>query len=242
MNKLLKYGLPSALGLLLATPVMAQTNNPGDQTGYQQGQTGYQQGPSAYQPGQTGYQQGQNMQGQGNWQSSQNNGYDENHGPNQRVGENATYGNQGNQASGQNYGQNGYGSNNPNYGQNSNTGQAGNNPNTEVTQGLMAQVQHSLQQRGFYHQGNVDGVWGPATSEAISAFQQHNNLHRTGQLDVPTLEALNVLNAPNNNQMYGQNENYRTYQRNGNQGQNYSSNNNPNMNADNGNGNSSMNH
>jgi len=187
MNRLLKYALPSALGLMLAAPAMAQNGSNNGQS--------WNNSPQA-----------QNWQGQNGWQGNQSNA---NNGQNgyQRYGEN------GNWNGNQRYGQNGY----QNYSQNNNQGAA----NLEVTEPFMARIQRSLQQRGFYHQGNVDGVWGPETSDALANFQRRNDLPPTGQLDVATLEALNVLNSSQNGYQNG----YQTYNRgNRNQGENYSSN------------------
>jgi peptidoglycan hydrolase-like protein with peptidoglycan-binding domain len=63
---------------------------------------------------------------------------------------------------------------------------------------MVKQVQGRLQQDGYYKLGNVDGVWGVGTMNAVQAFQRDHNLSATGKLDVPTLQALNVA-APVNN-------------------------------------------
>jgi peptidoglycan hydrolase-like protein with peptidoglycan-binding domain len=41
-----------------------------------------------------------------------------------------------------------------------------------------------------YHAGDVDGVWGPTTQDALSAFQADNSLEETGQYDAETATAL----------------------------------------------------
>ncbi len=58
-------------------------------------------------------------------------------------------------------------------------------------QQVMANVQSSLQQRG-YNAGGVDGVYGPRTRRAILAFQRDNGLDPTGVVDADTLGALGL--------------------------------------------------
>ena len=187
MNKMLQIALPSALGLMLAVPAMAQGgyNNQYGSSGYQGGSNqGMNQPNQNWQQGQSGWQGGQM-----GWNSNQN--------PNQGYS--------------QNYGQSG----NQNYGQSSNSQQ--------LSQQFVADLQRNLQQQGFYHQGNVDGIWGPETSNALSNFQRRNNLQASGQLDLQTLQALNFFSGQNQG---GQNQNFSR----NNQGQNYSSNYNPGQN------------
>jgi peptidoglycan hydrolase-like protein with peptidoglycan-binding domain len=57
---------------------------------------------------------------------------------------------------------------------------------------MVKQVQARLKQDGYYPQGNVDGIWGSATENAVAAFQRDHNLQAHGQLDTPTLQALNI--------------------------------------------------
>jgi hypothetical protein len=52
-------------------------------------------------------------------------------------------------------------------------------------------VQQELAKRGFY-QGPIDGSVGPETRKAISWFQSVEKLSATGQVDGPTLEALQI--------------------------------------------------
>ena len=61
---------------------------------------------------------------------------------------------------------------------------------------MVKQVQAKLRDSGYYKQGNVDGVWGSGTENAVRSFQHDHNLGSSGQLDVPTLQALNVTKAP----------------------------------------------
>ena len=52
-------------------------------------------------------------------------------------------------------------------------------------------VQQELAKRGFY-QGPIDGSVGPETRKAISWFQSVEKLTVTGQVDDPTLDALQI--------------------------------------------------
>jgi peptidoglycan hydrolase-like protein with peptidoglycan-binding domain len=49
-------------------------------------------------------------------------------------------------------------------------------------------VQGRLTRDGFYH-GPIDGVWGPATSDALSNYQRAHNLAVTGKLNSETLDS-----------------------------------------------------
>jgi peptidoglycan hydrolase-like protein with peptidoglycan-binding domain len=49
-------------------------------------------------------------------------------------------------------------------------------------------VQGRLTRDGFYH-GPIDGVWGPATSDALSNYQRAHNLAVTGKLNTETLDS-----------------------------------------------------
>ena len=55
----------------------------------------------------------------------------------------------------------------------------------------MTSVQSALKTRGYYD-GSVDGVFGPQSQQALSAFQHANHLSETGLLDAPSLTALGV--------------------------------------------------
>jgi peptidoglycan hydrolase-like protein with peptidoglycan-binding domain len=72
-----------------------------------------------------------------------------------------------------------------------------------VAPDMVKQVQSKLRDGGYYKQGSVDGVWGSGTESAVRSFQHDHNLTSSGQLDVPTLQALNLAsNSPsayNNN-------------------------------------------
>lgn len=59
-------------------------------------------------------------------------------------------------------------------------------------------VQSFLSQRGFY-QGQIDGVFGVETSNAVRQFQQSNNLNNDGVIGPETWEAMiNVSNQASN--------------------------------------------
>ena len=61
----------------------------------------------------------------------------------------------------------------------------------EMSPSMVMQVQTTLQQQGFY-KGNIDGLWGPATEGAVQSYQTSQGLAANGQLDQPTLAALNA--------------------------------------------------
>lgn len=54
---------------------------------------------------------------------------------------------------------------------------------------LTAALQQDLADAGYY-EGEVDGVSGPETVEAVEALQQANGLPRTGTMDKATEAAL----------------------------------------------------
>jgi peptidoglycan hydrolase-like protein with peptidoglycan-binding domain len=45
--------------------------------------------------------------------------------------------------------------------------------------------------RGLLH-GDADGVWGPETREAITAYQRQQGIAMTGSIDMPTVSSLGV--------------------------------------------------
>jgi peptidoglycan hydrolase-like protein with peptidoglycan-binding domain len=57
------------------------------------------------------------------------------------------------------------------------------------TQAQIIAVQSKLAREGLFT-GQIDGRWGPATSSALSRYQQNHNLLVTGKLDKPTLDML----------------------------------------------------
>ena len=61
-----------------------------------------------------------------------------------------------------------------------------------VSPEMVKKVQAKLRSNGYYKHGNVDGIFGSGTESAVRSFQKDHNLGSSGQLDVPTLQALNV--------------------------------------------------
>jgi Putative peptidoglycan binding domain len=56
---------------------------------------------------------------------------------------------------------------------------------------VIADVQAVLQQMGYY-KGEVDGLLGPLTREALTAYQSDNGLTTTAAIDEPTLDSLGM--------------------------------------------------
>jgi Putative peptidoglycan binding domain len=56
---------------------------------------------------------------------------------------------------------------------------------------VIADVQAVLQQMGYYR-GEVDGLLGPLTREALAAYQADNGLTTTAAIDEPTLDSLGM--------------------------------------------------
>ena len=56
---------------------------------------------------------------------------------------------------------------------------------------VIADVQAELQQMGYY-QGEVDGLLGPMTRQALTAYQADNGLIATAVIDAPTLDSLGM--------------------------------------------------
>src|SRR5689334_18749426 len=56
---------------------------------------------------------------------------------------------------------------------------------------VIADVQAELQDMGYYH-GEVDGLLGPLTREALTAYQSDHGLYATAVIDQPTLDALGM--------------------------------------------------
>jgi hypothetical protein len=56
---------------------------------------------------------------------------------------------------------------------------------------VIADVQATLQQMGYY-QGEVDGLLGPLTRQALAAYQADNGLTTTEVIDEPTLQSLGM--------------------------------------------------
>jgi peptidoglycan hydrolase-like protein with peptidoglycan-binding domain len=68
-------------------------------------------------------------------------------------------------------------------------------PSPAVAPDMVRQVQSKLRDGGYYGQGPVDGVWGSGTQASVRSFQHDHNLATNGQLDVPTLQALNLTSS-----------------------------------------------
>ena len=56
---------------------------------------------------------------------------------------------------------------------------------------VIADVQASLQEQGYY-KGEVDGLLGPLTREALTGYQSNNGLYATAAIDEPTLASLGM--------------------------------------------------
>lgn len=56
---------------------------------------------------------------------------------------------------------------------------------------VIADVQAILQQQGYYT-GEVDGLLGPLTRQALTAYQSDNGLYTTAAIDEPTLSSLGM--------------------------------------------------
>lgn len=63
--------------------------------------------------------------------------------------------------------------------------------NAEPPDRVIADVQASLQEMGYYT-GEVDGLLGPLTREALTAYQSDNGLYTTAAIDEPTLDSLGM--------------------------------------------------
>jgi hypothetical protein len=57
---------------------------------------------------------------------------------------------------------------------------------------VIANVQSALQQQGYYH-GEIDGLIGPLTREAVANYQRDHGLYTTSTIDQPTLESLGMV-------------------------------------------------
>jgi peptidoglycan hydrolase-like protein with peptidoglycan-binding domain len=56
---------------------------------------------------------------------------------------------------------------------------------------VIADVQAELQEMGYYR-GEVDGLLGPLTREALTAYQADQGLATTAAIDEPTLDSLGL--------------------------------------------------
>lgn len=62
---------------------------------------------------------------------------------------------------------------------------------TQYDRQTVMEVQQALNDQG-YHSGNVDGLMGPETREAVVNFQEEQGLDASGELNEETLSALDV--------------------------------------------------
>lgn len=67
-----------------------------------------------------------------------------------------------------------------------------------ISHDQVTQAQRELQSQGFY-QGEVDGIAGPQTRQAVKDFQRQNGLQVTGSLDQQTIDKLNGGSASGSN-------------------------------------------
>ena len=61
-----------------------------------------------------------------------------------------------------------------------------------ISTDTILRVQQRLHQEGFYVTNNIDGKWGPKSAEALRNFQRVKGLPATGEIDQPTLVALDL--------------------------------------------------
>lgn len=62
---------------------------------------------------------------------------------------------------------------------------------SQLDQNTVRQVQQQLQQQG-YEVGQVDGIWGQKSRQALMNFQRDQNMQATGRPDQQTMAALGV--------------------------------------------------
>lgn len=67
--------------------------------------------------------------------------------------------------------------------------QMGQVPENAVQPEFLAQIQQGLQQQGYYR-GQVDGLYGPLTHEALTQYQRDQGLQPTGQLNTQTVASM----------------------------------------------------
>jgi peptidoglycan hydrolase-like protein with peptidoglycan-binding domain len=90
-----------------------------------------------------------------------------------------------------------------------------------VSPDMIRQVQTRLKQDSDY-KGRVDGFWGPMTESAVRTWQHAHNLNTSGEIDVATLQSMDIAVGSQANSQSGQtnsstaatqptgNQNYRT--------------------------------
>lgn len=65
-----------------------------------------------------------------------------------------------------------------------------------ITPRMIRSVQRRLKHGNLYA-GRIDGVWGPMTQRGVREWQRRHNQNATGQLDVATLQAMNIGSGSN---------------------------------------------
>lgn len=71
------------------------------------------------------------------------------------------------------------------------------------SQDLLREVQSQLQEQG-YEVGQVDGIWGDQTRQALMQFQQDKGLQSSGQIDLQTIAELGVMDDVQRAQVPGE--------------------------------------
>lgn len=71
---------------------------------------------------------------------------------------------------------------------------AGSGETAGASRNEIKQAQQKLQSEGLYN-GQIDGIDGHETQQALKQFQQKNSLHQTGQLDEQTAMKLGLNKA-----------------------------------------------
>jgi len=56
---------------------------------------------------------------------------------------------------------------------------------------MVVRVQAALMRKGYYN-GDIDGILGPATRAALTAYQKDEGLSDTGRMDIATLTRLGI--------------------------------------------------
>lgn len=64
-------------------------------------------------------------------------------------------------------------------------------PSAREVSTMVVRVQAALMRRGYFS-GDIDGVLGPKTREAIMAFQKAEGLKQSGRMDIDTLSKLGI--------------------------------------------------
>jgi hypothetical protein len=72
-----------------------------------------------------------------------------------------------------------------------------------VSPAMIRQVQTTLKQNNDYR-GRVDGVWGPMTESGVRTWQQGHNLNTSGEIDMATLQSMNISPGGEANGQSGQ--------------------------------------